>query len=127
MNPSSDLVNRLWRLCSLLRKDGVTYQQYVTELTIGIGQLTAAGICFEVPVKSTLMLSLATVISTAILSGSEKSPSLHETPTFVLPLQVAKTIIPAGVDNSGHGARWGGTGDPPRAKLFEMTGTILRI
>lgn len=33
MNPSTDLVNKLWRLCSLLRKDGVTYQQYVTELT----------------------------------------------------------------------------------------------
>lgn len=30
---SSDLVTRLWRLCSLLRKDGVTYPQYVTELT----------------------------------------------------------------------------------------------
>ncbi|MDE2240695.1 MAG: SAM-dependent DNA methyltransferase, partial [Rhodospirillales bacterium] len=33
MNPSPELVNRLWRLCALLRKDGVTYQQYVTELT----------------------------------------------------------------------------------------------
>ena len=33
MNPSADLVNRLWRLCALLRKDGITYQQYVTELT----------------------------------------------------------------------------------------------
>lgn len=33
MNPSSDLVNRLWRLCAILRKDGVTYFQYVTELT----------------------------------------------------------------------------------------------
>ena len=33
MNPSSDLVNKLWRLCAHLRKDGVTYQQYVTELT----------------------------------------------------------------------------------------------
>jgi type I restriction enzyme M protein len=33
MNPSTELVNRLWRLCALLRKDGVTYQQYVTELT----------------------------------------------------------------------------------------------
>lgn len=33
MNPSADLVNKLWRLCTLLRKDGVTYQQYVTELT----------------------------------------------------------------------------------------------
>lgn len=33
MNPSSDLVNKLWRLCAVLRKDGVTYQQYVTELT----------------------------------------------------------------------------------------------
>src|SRR3954470_23954793 len=33
MNPSADLVNKLWRLCAMLRKDGVTYQQYVTELT----------------------------------------------------------------------------------------------
>jgi type I restriction enzyme M protein len=33
MNPSFALVNKLWRLCALLRKDGVTYQQYVTELT----------------------------------------------------------------------------------------------
>jgi type I restriction enzyme M protein len=33
VNPSTDLVNRLWKLCSLLRKDGITYQQYVTELT----------------------------------------------------------------------------------------------
>jgi type I restriction enzyme M protein len=33
VNPATDLVNRLWRLCALLRKDGVTYQQYVTELT----------------------------------------------------------------------------------------------
>ncbi|TPG13541.1 N-6 DNA methylase [Sphingomonas oligophenolica] len=33
MNPSADLVNKLWRLCALLRKDGVTYHQYVTELT----------------------------------------------------------------------------------------------
>ncbi|MCP1927375.1 N-6 DNA methylase [Bradyrhizobium elkanii] len=33
MNPASDLVNKLWRLCAMLRKDGVTYQQYVTELT----------------------------------------------------------------------------------------------
>src|SRR5947209_13299570 len=33
MNPASDLVNKLWRLCAVLRKDGITYQQYVTELT----------------------------------------------------------------------------------------------
>jgi type I restriction enzyme M protein len=33
MNPSSELVGKLWRLCALLRKDGITYQQYVTELT----------------------------------------------------------------------------------------------
>jgi len=26
MNPSSDLVNKLWRFCAVLRKDGVTYQ-----------------------------------------------------------------------------------------------------
>lgn len=33
LNPSAGLVNRLWRMCAVLRKDGVTYQQYVTELT----------------------------------------------------------------------------------------------
>jgi type I restriction enzyme M protein len=33
MSPASDLVNKLWRLCAVLRKDGITYQQYVTELT----------------------------------------------------------------------------------------------
>lgn len=27
------IVQKLWRLCTVLRKDGVTYQQYVTELT----------------------------------------------------------------------------------------------
>jgi len=33
LNPASELVTKLWRLCTLLRKDGITYQQYVTELT----------------------------------------------------------------------------------------------
>src|SRR6266404_2753077 len=33
MNPAGNLVNKLWRLCAVLRKDGITYQQYVTELT----------------------------------------------------------------------------------------------
>ena len=33
MTTSAELVSRLWRLCTLLRKDGVTYPQYVTELT----------------------------------------------------------------------------------------------
>lgn len=27
------IVQKLWRLCAVLRKDGITYQQYVTELT----------------------------------------------------------------------------------------------
>lgn len=33
LNPSTELVNKLWRLCSVLRKDGITYPQYVSELT----------------------------------------------------------------------------------------------
>ncbi|WP_316862853.1 type I restriction-modification system subunit M N-terminal domain-containing protein [uncultured Cohaesibacter sp.] len=32
MNANS-IVQKLWRLCAVLRKDGITYQQYVTELT----------------------------------------------------------------------------------------------
>ncbi|MEM5471477.1 N-6 DNA methylase [Hoeflea sp. AS60] len=27
------IIQKLWRLCTVLRKDGITYQQYVTELT----------------------------------------------------------------------------------------------
>lgn len=30
---TGDIVARLWRLCDVLRDDGVTYQEYVTELT----------------------------------------------------------------------------------------------
>lgn len=31
MDPSNDPVDSLWRLCAVLRKDGVTCQQYVME------------------------------------------------------------------------------------------------
>ena len=30
---TTDIVNRLWNLCNVLKDDGVTYHQYVTELT----------------------------------------------------------------------------------------------
>ncbi|MCT4655193.1 MAG: type I restriction-modification system subunit M [Cohaesibacter sp.] len=30
---ANNIVAKLWRLCAVLRKDGITYQQYVTELT----------------------------------------------------------------------------------------------
>jgi type I restriction enzyme M protein len=33
MNSTNDIVARLWNLCHTLRDDGVTYHQYVTELT----------------------------------------------------------------------------------------------
>ncbi|MEQ9586372.1 hypothetical protein [Marinovum algicola] len=29
---ANDIVGKLWRMCTILRKDGITYQQYVTEL-----------------------------------------------------------------------------------------------
>lgn len=28
-----DIVQKLWNLCNVLRDDGITYHQYVTELT----------------------------------------------------------------------------------------------
>lgn len=34
MTSTSDIVQKLWRLCDVLRDDGITYQQYVTELTL---------------------------------------------------------------------------------------------
>ena len=30
---TTDIVARLWNLCNVLKDDGVTYHQYVTELT----------------------------------------------------------------------------------------------
>ncbi|MCB1727779.1 MAG: type I restriction-modification system subunit M N-terminal domain-containing protein, partial [Gammaproteobacteria bacterium] len=30
---TQDIVAKLWNLCNVLRDDGVTYHQYVTELT----------------------------------------------------------------------------------------------
>lgn len=33
MTATSDIVSRLWNLCNILKDDGVTYHQYVTELT----------------------------------------------------------------------------------------------
>lgn len=30
---TSDIVAKLWNLCNILRDDGVTYHQYVSELT----------------------------------------------------------------------------------------------
>jgi type I restriction enzyme M protein len=33
MNTTNDIVARLWNLCHTLRDDGVTYHQYITELT----------------------------------------------------------------------------------------------
>lgn len=32
-NVTTDIVAKLWNLCNVLRDDGITYQQYVTELT----------------------------------------------------------------------------------------------
>jgi type I restriction enzyme M protein len=32
-NVTTDIVAKLWNLCNVLKDDGVTYHQYVTELT----------------------------------------------------------------------------------------------
>ena len=33
MTTTHDIVSKLWNLCHVLRDDGITYHQYVTELT----------------------------------------------------------------------------------------------
>ncbi len=33
MTTTNDIVQKLWSLCHVLRDDGITYHQYVTELT----------------------------------------------------------------------------------------------
>ena len=30
---NQEIVQKLWNLCNVLRDDGITYQQYLTELT----------------------------------------------------------------------------------------------
>lgn len=30
---TQDLINKLWNLCNLLRDDGITYNEYLNELT----------------------------------------------------------------------------------------------
>jgi type I restriction enzyme M protein len=54
VNPSSALVNRIWRLCTLLRKDGVTYQQYVNEITylIFLKMMKERGLEGQLPTES---------------------------------------------------------------------------
>jgi type I restriction enzyme M protein len=32
-NVTADIVAKLWNLCNILRDDGITYNEYVTELT----------------------------------------------------------------------------------------------
>ena len=32
-NVTADIVAKLWNLCNILRDDGITYTEYVTELT----------------------------------------------------------------------------------------------
>lgn len=33
MPTTQDIVQKLWNLCNILRDDGITYHEYVTELT----------------------------------------------------------------------------------------------
>jgi type I restriction enzyme M protein len=33
MNATTDIVQKLWNLCHVLRDEGISYLQYVTELT----------------------------------------------------------------------------------------------
>jgi len=49
--PTKEIVNRLWALCHVLRDDGVSYQQYVTELTylLFLKMLAETGGEVEVP------------------------------------------------------------------------------
>ncbi len=48
---TQDIVQKLWNLCNVLRDDGITYHQYVTELTYSFfaywKQLRNIGLCFS--------------------------------------------------------------------------------
>ena len=57
MTTTTDIVAKLWSLCHVLRDDGVTYNEYVTELTFllflkmleetGQGKPVAEGLSLE--------------------------------------------------------------------------------
>ena len=33
---TQEIVSKLWNLCNVLRDDGITYHEYVTELTLSL-------------------------------------------------------------------------------------------
>ena len=51
MTTTQDIVTRLWNLCHVLRDDGITYHEYVTELTFLLQWSKSAteGGCSEKP------------------------------------------------------------------------------
>jgi type I restriction enzyme M protein len=47
MARAQDIVNKLWHLCNILRDSGITYPEYVTELTYLLFLKMAAETGFE--------------------------------------------------------------------------------
>lgn len=43
---TQEIVSKLWNLCNVLRDDGITYHQYVTELTYILALVASAHITY---------------------------------------------------------------------------------
>lgn len=57
---NQEIVAKLWNLCNVLRDDGITYQQYVTELTY----ILFLKMCKE---TGTEELSRSSIVGTSLL------------------------------------------------------------
>lgn len=70
---TQDIVQKLWNLCNVLRDDGITYHQYVTELTyiLFLKMADETGADKDIPSLTFLqaILSKSTMSHHSLISG----------------------------------------------------------
>ena len=55
---TQEIVSKLWNLCNVLRDDGITYHQYVTELTYILFLKMYITLGYQTQQKASLLLKL---------------------------------------------------------------------
>jgi hypothetical protein len=93
MPTTQDIVQKLWNLCHVLRDDGITYHEYVTELTYLLFlKMTIAAICLgglAAKAKSLVRLALAqnySKIRSVSKGGVQPNLNLEKVRALAIPL-----------------------------------------
>ncbi len=73
MPTTQDIVQKLWNLCHVLRDDGVTYHEYVTELTflLFLKMAKETGVEDQLPMLKRVALGACRLFSPRSRSSSE--------------------------------------------------------